>query len=56
MNPGDTLARLSEADMNLPDFSATIFETLAQTLPHQVHDRVQNDKHSDRSLKRRSRS
>jgi hypothetical protein len=38
-----------EADVSVPDFSATTFETLAQNLPHQVHDRVhqENDKHSD---------
>jgi hypothetical protein len=32
--------------MNLPDLLVTTFETLAQTLPHQIYDRVpqENDK------------
>ena len=45
----DALAGLLEADVNVPDLAATTFETLAQTLSYQVHDRVhqENDKHSD---------
>ena len=40
---------LLEADVSIHDFSATTFETLAQNLHNQVHDRVhqENDKHSD---------
>jgi hypothetical protein len=45
----DALAGLLEADVNVPDLAATTFETLAQNLPYQVHDRVhqENDKQSD---------
>ena len=39
----DTLARLKEVDVNVPDLSATTFDTLAQNLPHQVHDSVHQD-------------